>query len=325
MTHKSDETCNLAIKNDPHSVQFFYPTLEQSLLALNIDGNCIQHLEQPFIPNEYFLYAVQQTGRAIKFIEFQYRTRDIWLTAIEDNIENLDYYNPYVLTDYLIITNILKGIMNEIEFLQDKFGSEFDFKENKLYKTCIKILSIDGCALRYVTYQLDEMCITALNQNPDAIQYVWNQTKELWKLALKSDSSTLIFLEKNYKHYWELCYFVVEIDPMTIFLIDNYFNYPDIVLLAIKRDLKILERIKQTNEICIEVVKYNGLALKYIEKKTEELSLYAVNQNGLALEYIDHQTERICDDAVRNNVFAFKFVQKKYKDRIRKNIDGVVV
>ena len=60
-----------------------------------------------------------------------------------------------------------------------------------------------------------------------------------------------------------------------------------------ERDYFPLELLVQTDEICLEAVKKNGLLLKYVENKTDEICLEAVKKNGLALWYVRDKTEEM--------------------------------
>jgi len=46
---------------------------------------------------------------------------------------------------------------------------------------------------------------------------------------------------------------------------------------------------------CLEAVKQNGYALKYVKNQTKKICLEAVKQNGLALKFIKNQTDEICN------------------------------
>ena len=55
----------------------------------------------------------------------------------------------------------------------------------------------------------------------------------------------------------------------------------------------------QSTELCLEVVKQNGLALKYVKEQTEEICLAAVKQNGMALQYVREKTSKIQEAALQ--------------------------
>ncbi len=66
---------------------------------------------------------------------------------------------------------------------------------------------------------------------------------------------------------------------------------------------------KQTHQICLEAVTYNGHALEYVKKQTPEICLAAVKQNGYALKFVKNQTPEICLEAVKENDFAFLYIR----------------
>ena len=43
-----------------------------------------------------------------------------------------------------------------------------------------------------------------------------------------------------------------------------------------------------------DLVKHDGMTLRYIKEQTNELCCMAVKQNGFALQYIENQTEELC-------------------------------
>jgi hypothetical protein len=55
----------------------------------------------------------------------------------------------------------------------------------------------------------------------------------------------------------------------------------------------------QSTELCLEVVKQNGLALKYVKEQTDEICLAAVQQNNKALQYVKDQTSKIREVALQ--------------------------
>jgi len=42
----------------------------------------------------------------------------------------------------------------------------------------------------------------------------------------------------------------------------------------------------QTQELCIEALKQDGMTLKYVKNQTPEICMAAVKQDGYALKYI---------------------------------------
>ena len=65
------------------------------------------------------------------------------------------------------------------------------------------------------------------------------------------------------------------------------------------------------DKICLETVKKNGIALRFVKDQTDKICLEAVKQDGWALEYVKNQTDEICLEAVRKKGYALKYVKKQ--------------
>jgi hypothetical protein len=77
----------------------------------------------------------------------------------------------------------------------------------------------------------------------------------------------------------------------------------------------------QTEELCKEAVKRQGVALKYVNKQTLEICTIAVKNNGYALKFVndDMMNKTLCLLAVRNAVKAWEYVPKNFKRYVRYN------
>ena len=82
-------------------------------------------------------------------------------------------------------------------------------------------------------------------------------------------------------------------------------------LLIVRRDASVLQQVEQTEELCLEAVKINGLALRYVKNQTEEICLEAVNEASIALEYVTNQTEEICLEAIMRSFRVLNHVKNK--------------
>ena len=60
-----------------------------------------------------------------------------------------------------------------------------------------------------------------------------------------------------------------------------------------------------------ELIKVNGLFLRYVEDQKEELCLTAVKQNPLALQFVKEQTEKICLEAVKRNPYTLEYIKNQ--------------
>ena len=63
-----------------------------------------------------------------------------------------------------------------------------------------------------------------------------------------------------------------------------------------------------TEAVCLEAVKNDGYALRYVKEQTEAVCLEAVKRNGDALQYVKEQTEAVCLEAVKNDGYALQYV-----------------
>lgn len=94
----------------------------------------------------------------------------------------------------------------------------------------------------------------------------------------------------------------------------------------INKNLFALEYVDNRN-IFREIIKNNGLAIRFIHNQTKFLSKLAVRQNGLALQYINDQTHDICIEAVKQNGLALQYVKNQTHDicieAIKQNNDAV--
>jgi hypothetical protein len=77
-------------------------------------------------------------------------------------------------------------------------------------------------------------------------------------------------------------------------------------------------------DICMNIVKRNGLMLAMVDNQTYDICLYAVKQYGRALQFVKNKTRDICIEAVMEDESALEFVDNDkesiYRDAIRKKI-----
>jgi hypothetical protein len=73
----------------------------------------------------------------------------------------------------------------------------------------------------------------------------------------------------------------------------------------------------QKEDICIDVMRRNGLLVKHVRKKTDKICMIAVKQNGLALEHVTkQQTLAICLAAIKQNPMAIEFVSDEFINKM---------
>ena len=69
---------------------------------------------------------------------------------------------------------------------------------------------------------------------------------------------------------------------------------------------------KQTDEICLEAVKQNGLVLDYVKKQTEEICIEAVKDTKYAIYSVKNMTERIQKEADKKKFETFSEMIAKH-------------
>ena len=83
-------------------------------------------------------------------------------------------------------------------------------------------------------------------------------------------------------------------------------------------DIEITEeRLKEMQkwndeDYCLEAVKHNGDALRYIKEPSEEVCLEAVKHNGDALQYIKEPSEEVCLEAVQEDGDALQYIKEPH-------------
>ena len=76
---------------------------------------------------------------------------------------------------------------------------------------------------------------------------------------------------------------------------------------------------KRSKEECLEAVKQDGYALRYVKEQDKEICLEAVKQNGYALQYVKEQDKEICLEAVKQDGDALQYVKEYYKEILKLN------
>ena len=77
-----------------------------------------------------------------------------------------------------------------------------------------------------------------------------------------------------------------------------------------------IARLVQTSEMCLEAVRRNGMALRYVIDKTPLVCLVAVRENGKAIAYVPHhlQTVEMAREALRSYPPAYNYITIEHDD-----------
>ncbi|EMH2709993.1 hypothetical protein SI855_002744 [Clostridioides difficile] len=177
------------------------------------------------------------------------------------------------------------------------------------YEFDLAMVKEDGVYMMNVEKQSYEMCIEGVRSNKKAILYIrWNelnltkeQKKEIYLEVIENKKQSLDYINEL---TGELCFNAVKQDGGVLLL------------------LYIMNAKKQNYEMCLESVKDDKEALLYIRwdelnltnEQKNNIYLEAVRNDGLALEYIKEQTEEICIEAIRQTNQAILFVKNMTKN-----------
>ena len=144
----------------------------------------------------------------------------------------------------------------------------------------------NGCMLKHIKEQTQEICDLAVQQTFYAIQYAQPefQTEDMIRKAILQNGYALQLIK---------------------------IQTPEICKLAVKQNGLVLQYVKeQTPELCELAVKQNGYALIHVRNQTEDICIHAVQQNGLALRFVKEQTERILYFSCSTKWFYFTICTK---------------
>jgi Domain of unknown function (DUF4116) len=290
---------------------------------------------------ESLLYwAIQQNGRALRFIPENKRTLELCRLAVEQNGFAL-YFVPRDLKRNRFEdkkTSELCRLAVEQNGLTLKYMSENqmtpelcclavqrtggalqyvpeDYKTPELYRIAVEQ---DGEALQYVSesQRTHEICRIAVQQRGEALGFVPDDemTLELCRLAVQTNGGALEYVPEDYKTP-ELCRIAIEQKGEVLSLLYEDHRTPELCQIAIEQNgyaLQYVPKDKRTEELCRIAVVQNGRALFHVPTNfiTPELCHLAVEQNGLALDAVptDNKTPELCRLAVQQNGDALKYV-----------------
>lgn len=206
----------------------------------------------------------------------------------------------------------------------------FQFVKTKNMEISKEAIMKNPYLLEYVDDQTYDLCLFAIKLDGKAIKYVKNQTKELCMLAIKNGAteSCIRMENKDDDIYFELFkydriyYPSINkdlsrlVDKMLKYDVKKTIKYFDhcyydkskipkyIIMEIVKYDYTFLDKIEQTDEICLQAVKANGEALKHVKNKTPKIIAEALKNNYGNIIY--------ADDISLGEVSSF--INKKYLD-----------
>lgn len=157
----------------------------------------------------------------------------------------------------------------------------------------------------------------------------YSYKKMYWIRRVKIPNNAQVYIEKDkfkadkfilgkkkriedWRH-WEdnnFCKAALRTSPNVFKFIKN--QTPELCLEMVKQNGLALEYVHhQTPELCFIAIRSNPDSLKYVKEQTPDLCLEAVKLDGLALEHVHHQTFEICLAAVQQYGRSLKFVLRQ--------------
>jgi hypothetical protein len=292
--------------------------------AVKKDGLALQYVpKDKFNDNDYrnmYIEAVRKEVWALlyvqkdKFGDNDNDYKEMCLTAVRKDGNLLKYVpkDKFNDNDYkeMCLVAISKDGLALQHVPKDKFNDS-DYKE-----MCLAAVRKDGHALQYVpkdkfnNNDYKEICLEAVRRNRLAFRYIQqdkfdnndNDYKEMCLAAVREYGQLLKYVYRdkfNDNDYKEMCLEAVRKNGMALEYV-KYFVRPDNKYESESEsesnsgeiiDIDEIE-LKNYKEICLEAVKQDGMALRYIltselsKEDYKEICLEAVRQDGWALEYV---------------------------------------
>lgn len=228
-------------------------------------------------------------------------------------------------------------------------GLSIRFIDNLTEQMKREAVKQNGLAIKYIDNPSIEVQIEAINQNSMSIQYISNPSKYIQIKAIQRDermithnkckaidlnvlplelqdviikeNGLLIKYIKNPSLNMKIT--AVKENPKAIEFIDSPLILPDDILIVIIKNLKedVIRKINlETNmqklslEVKIELLKIDGLLIRYLENPLFELQMEAVKQNCLAIFHIKNPTDEIIINAIKKNSWIIKDIVNPSKE-----------
>lgn len=302
-------------------------TYELFKIAVQSNGNALQHIDKKERTKELIELSVKQDGSVLSILDETEQTMEICTLALQQNGSALRFVinQPNGLSKF--IPNEDGGYKIEqlksqpyslckVAVSQDGRALQFVEKENITVDLCKKAVIQNGWAILYISTnsvskeEYEEIGEIAVRQNGLVLPYVKNSTLEIKTLAIEQNGLALSYINSG-ERTPDLCLIAVKQNGLALQYVPVEHITDEMCKLAIEQDGWVFMFVpNQTPELCQLAIKKNSNIFNYIYCKTEDLCNLAVKQNGLLLEYVDEEnkTYEICKLAVGQNNWAIKYV-----------------
>jgi hypothetical protein len=203
--------------------------------------------------------------------------------------------------------------------IMDKFDDKLELAIKEKYQNNEKYFFVFNSYLKHKKNQNLQYIEKVVSRNGLELEFVTEQNENLCKRAIKQNIYSYVFIKDNDIRK-KLQNFVLEQDNSLFDFIDE--QSEELCVSLLKNNGLVLQYIKDKNQkYCYLAVQQNPLALQYVNKENQTPELYqiAVRKNGLSLQYVKEQNHDICILAIRQNPIALEYVETQ-TDKLIKNI-----
>lgn len=276
IVNQTHDMCFESIHRYPENIKYIKdPTIEMCREAIKKDGFCIEHFKEEMKTEELCLEDIELHGKDCgNLIQFMPQTPKICLATVKQHGDAIEYVKNQTID---LCLEALNQSLSSIMSIKDELLPEVI----KCYKEAhpinfVEKLVENGLYLAFIDEDIQtlEMCMTAVYNNGQALKFVKNKTIEICKAAFDMSRNDI---------YWKKWH-------------------------GDGRYLRFVKESEQTPEMCQYACDQIIWAFGFAKYQSREMSLEMVRRNGLALKYVKNKTPEVCLDAVLNCGDALKFV-----------------
>lgn len=174
----------------------------------------------------------------------------------------------------------------------------------------VEDVSKNGLLLRFIPMerQTEMICKAAIKQNLFALQYVKKDAEQhcFETIINNPEAINCVSFPKTQDFLWR----IVQACPIVFSFIMKGDQTLDMCIFVLKYDGLLLQYVSPlllTEELCKIAVENNCCSFQYVpqEFQSNEMCFMVLKQNGLLIKYIEFPTEDMCQIAVKQNVLAF--------------------
>lgn len=265
---------------------------------------------------EICLEAVNRDWRELQYVQNQ--TPEICLAAIRKHSRAFVYVKNPTYEMFLAATDprpdldtLLSMDRQTPEFqleVVSKMGWVLQYIKTQTPELCMAAVKNHWYNLKYAKQQTPEMCMIAINQDAEAIRYVEDRTYDLLSAALRKNGYVLQYIREQTP---ELCMIAVCNHPIALEFVEN--QTPEICMTAVQHFGSSLKYVRiKTPELIRAAILQDPLATNYSHDTIpEDLELDTVKRNGLALESIHSPCFEVAFAAVMQNPKAVRYISNR--------------